>query len=295
MGRRNFFYRFVDRALQSGLRAVPTSSLSERVALWWGYRYVPGPAVVTLRSGTVMHVDPTDYLQLLLYYQGTFEPHCLAFLPLLLRSNDIFVDVGANIGLYTLEASRIVGSSGRVIAVEAALPHVETLRRNLAANRVDNVTIVSTAAGASSGDAVLSLGDGENLGMYTIGRVSGGVRQRVQVARLDDILGAASVTQVALLKMDIEGAELAALRGARRLISELKPTLIIELNDQALARCEATSGEVKNLLREAGYLGWIVGRRSIRAMRETQSHLCDECLFVHRERWNVINRLGLPH
>lgn len=57
----------------------------------------------------------------MIYYFGTFEPHCLSYLQRCVDKGGTIVDVGANIGVYTLESSLIVGQTGRVIAIEAAV------------------------------------------------------------------------------------------------------------------------------------------------------------------------------
>src|SRR5947208_2908736 len=77
-GRKNslLLYRAADSFLRCGLRLLPAWSWTESLALRWGYHFRPQPCVVKLRSGAWIHVDPTDYLQLIIYYLGTFEPHC---------------------------------------------------------------------------------------------------------------------------------------------------------------------------------------------------------------------------
>src|SRR5262245_26663075 len=73
-------YRIVDAVLRRSLRMLPLQAWVESIALWWGYRFRPEPAVVLLRSGAKIHVDRVDHLQLLIYYLGVFEPHAVAIL-----------------------------------------------------------------------------------------------------------------------------------------------------------------------------------------------------------------------
>jgi FkbM family methyltransferase len=293
MGNRSLFHRAVDTLVRTGLRHAPISGMTESAALWWGYRYLPPSGEVRLRSGAVMHVTPTDYLQMLLYYTGTFEAHCLRILGRVLHPGSVFVDVGANIGLYTVEAGRLVGGQGTVVSVEAAPPHIGALERNIRLNRLANVQVIPHAAGAEIGSATLSLAPGENLGMFTLGSVESDAAHRVRVEPLDVMLGERGIARVDLIKMDIEGAELEALRGARDVLTRDHPPILIELNDKALARCSASSGEVKALLADLGYRGWVVGRTGSSRIDTVSTHPCDECLFLHEGDMARAAGLGL--
>ena len=121
-------YRAIDAALRKSLHALPVTPWTERIAFWWGYRFRPAPCIVKLRSGGLIRVTATDHLQLMIYYFETFEPHALSYLKRCVGNGGTVVDVGANIGLYTLESSLIVGRTGRVISIEAAPSHIEALK-----------------------------------------------------------------------------------------------------------------------------------------------------------------------
>ena len=183
-----FIYRIIDRVLRAALRAFPISSWSERVALWWGLRFRPAPSVVRLRSGPLIFVDPTDYLQLLIYYLGAFEPHCLSYFRLCATKGATIVDVGANVGVYTLEGAVAAGRTGRVISIEAAPPNAGMLKRSIELNQVSNVELIEIAVGDTNESATLSLASGANLGMFTLGATTNPMSHRVQVRRIDDLL-----------------------------------------------------------------------------------------------------------
>lgn len=288
-------YRAVDTVLRYGLRFLPSWSWTERLALWWGYRFRPVPCVARLRSGALIHVDPTDHLQLMIYYFGTFEPHCLTYLAKCVNRGGTVVDVGANIGLYTLESSLVVGPTGQVISIEAAPPHAQALQKNIQLNRMNNVSVIEAAVGDSVGEATLTLPSGDNLGMFTVGPVSGDKVFRVVLRPIDDLLKERGINSVDLIKMDIEGSEYRALRGAARTLGRCRPVLIIELNESALCRCGSSTAEVKELLRYWGYRGWLIARNTVRPIPKTQSiPNCSECLFIHCDNEPLIRKLRLP-
>jgi FkbM family methyltransferase len=293
--RRALPYRVINSLLRSILRVLPPSLLSENVALWWGYRYRPVPCVVKLRSGASIKFAHTDYLQLLLYYLGTFEPHCLCYLYRCAGKGSTIVDVGANIGFYTIESSLSVGPTGRVISIEAAPSHARSIRENVRLNDFENIKVIETAVGDTTGEAVLTLPSGDNLGAYTLGRVIGEQAHNVVVRRIDDILEEQGTACVDFIKMDIEGSELRALRGAENTLKSNRPTILLELNSAALQKCGSSVGEVKEFLERHGYRGWILTRTAARSIENSDDHSCDECLFIHRENISLIKALRLHH
>jgi FkbM family methyltransferase len=204
------------------------------------------------------------------------------------------VDVGANIGVYSIESALAVGPKGRVISIEAAPEHAQKLRENLQLNRMTNVVVVETALGEVPGEGKLSLPEGDNLGMFTLGAVSGSHSHLVAVRPLDDVIGELGVARVDFVKMDIEGSEYRALCGAKATVTRDRPTILIELNEVALRRCNSSSAEVKKLLDSFGYQGWIVGCRSLEPINDlTVEHHCDECLFIHRSNAPLMHDLGV--
>jgi FkbM family methyltransferase len=231
---------------------------------------------------------------MMIYYFGTFEPHCLSYLKRCVRKGGTIVDVGANIGLFTLESSFVVGKAGRVVSIEAAPSHVEALKHNIELNFIKNVSVIETAVGDKTGHATLTRPRGGNLGTFTVGAVDGNETYVVPVRPMDQLLGEMDVSSLDLIKIDIEGSEFCALRGAKQILREHRPTLLIELNEAALRRCNSSTQDVKELLGEHGYRGWRIGQKTVREILDHQvTHGCDECLFVHRTNNLLMERLQL--
>lgn len=206
-----FIYAFIDSFLRVAFRWLPLNSITEQMALWWGYRFRPQPQVITLRSGALIKITHIDHLQLLLYYFGTFEPKSLHAMRQAIKPGDMVLDVGANIGLFTVEAANRVGRSGHVISVEAAPIHAQTVREAAATNHFDNIEVLPFAVGESDGEAILTMPQDANFGMFTLGKVEGDQEFLVPVRRLDDLAGDRKID---FIKMDIEGSEYRALKGA---------------------------------------------------------------------------------
>lgn len=287
-------YRAIDALLRNGLRLIPPGPIAETIALWWGYRFRPAPRIVRLRSGARIRIASIDHLQLLIYYLGVFEPASISILERCVDAGDTVVDVGANIGFYTLESSCLVGPAGRVIAIEAVPEHVQAVRANLALNGIGNVTLLEIAVGDHESEGILTRRSGDNLGMFTLGNVGGTEARPVRIDALDKILKEQHVDRVDFIKMDIEGSEFRALQGAANTIEDKRPTLLVEINEQALRGCGSSSAEVIGLFRTFGYCGWEITRFGLRALGALgDPDWSGECLFIHRDDIELRQKLRL--
>ena len=137
-------------------------------------------------------------------------------------AGDVVYDVGANVGFYTLLASVLVGPTGQVVAVEPFPRNVSYLRRHLALNAVTNVTVIEGAAHDHCG--VIGVTDGPDSCQI---RVDEAGALRVRSFTLDDLTFHDGLPAPTAIKIDVEGAEGAVLRGARRLLTENGPLIFL--------------------------------------------------------------------
>ncbi len=140
-----------------------------------------------------------------------------------------FVDVGANIGIYTAWASRLVGPEGRVLAFEPVPATRQNLESVIRANQLANVTVVPRALGAEAGEIALWVTPHAS-GLTTAlppAAASAATRVDVPVARLDDELARNGMGSPALVKIDVEGLEMSVLRGAPRMLAAARPPAVV--------------------------------------------------------------------
>jgi FkbM family methyltransferase len=160
------------------------------------------------------------------------------------------VDAGAHHGLYTLRMSRLVGRTGRVLAVEPSPRERKRLARHIRVNGCWNVEVESCALGAEEREAELFLVEGiqdwcNSLRPPEIEERSS--RIQVAVRRLDDVLAQRKMERVDFIKMDVEGAEWSVLRGATGLLSgEARPAILAEVQD---ARTRAWGYAAREIIR----------------------------------------------
>lgn len=164
----------------------------------------------------------------------TYEPHVSERLRTLVRPGDTVVDVGANVGWFTLLAARLAGEGGTVHAVEANARNTNLLRRSVQANGFDGVVhIHPVAASDAVGTMILAPQAGSNGivddDAWYAAQFDG---QLVHAVRLDDLL--AGLDRFDVLKIDIEGGEMRALRGFAELLGRFRPQVLAEYSPALL-------------------------------------------------------------
>ena len=176
--------------------------------------------------------DLEDWIQQNIFFTGVYDSKSVKFVKNTLSEGDTFLDIGANIGCFTLVASQKVGMSGRVIAFEPVDFVSKKLEHNILLNKLDNVTIVRKAVYERDTHIKLHVARKENLGMSSILRndSESGEIINVEAVSLDEYLKNKNINEVKIIKIDIEGAELHALNGMDYILSRLKPVLLVEVS-----------------------------------------------------------------
>jgi FkbM family methyltransferase len=177
-------------------------------------RFMPPDAVVRIRSGELRGWRWIAGSSTNGCWLGTYERHMQRLFCERIRPGAIVYDVGANVGFFTLLASKLAGESGRVHAFEPLPRNLEFLERHIRLNELANVHVGALAIAATSGEAHFRVAPHASMG----GLAEGG-DLRVITASLDDLIASGRAARPDFIKMDIEGAESDALRGASALLS----------------------------------------------------------------------------
>ena len=192
---------------------------------------------VRAKEGFLVHVDPTDYaVGHTISLTGTYEPEVTATVRSLLRPGATFVDAGANVGWFSLLAARLVGPSGRVLAVDPNPLNCDRARRGAKDNGFENVDVFAVALSDRTGVVALET-DGSNGRIVPVdGPPPQPVKANFVVAArtLDSLLNDAGVTHVDVVKLDVEGAEPLVLAGAAEMLARDRPVLVSEFYPLAL-------------------------------------------------------------
>lgn len=172
---------------------------------------------------------------------GSYEDHTIKRLLSVCSDEDVFYDVGAHEGIYSLVVKRHVPGA-RIIAIE---PLADRLRTNLGLNQASDVCVIEAALGDGLGEVVITTD--RRASNY----VSRRGRRLVRVETIDHLV-ATGFAPPTILKMDIEGYELFALLGAQQTITVHRPLILLEMN-ASLLRFHASADPIVQLLTRHGY------------------------------------------
>lgn len=190
---------------------------------------------------------------------GLWEYHITRFISENLKAGETFIDVGANLGYYTILAAAIVGEQGRVISFEPLKVNSKYCRQNTIINSLDNVSFFNyglwdeavekdiTFPTAHHGNAQIIKDDGPEYA--SIGR------ETIRCVTLDGMIesGELDLSRLDMVKMDIEGAEPFALKGMQKTLKKFRPAMVFEMNRLAMMPFHLTTEVIWDFFQELNY------------------------------------------
>ena len=274
---------------QPAFRAEPVSVLSRAAHLAVAGASGRTPPFHLTRDGRERMRAPADlrYTTITAFLLRDWVEPELRQLQRLLSPGDVFIDVGANIGLYALKASRLVGPTGRVLALEPGVEAYGHLTANLALNDFGWAEAMKGAASDRAGEAVLHhvpLGnDPQAFSLIANDRAQ--VGETVETLTLDILIARCDLTRVDLIKIDVEGAEPMVVAGARGMLARFKPAVIFECNAHISAGggTDAAATETWRRLAEAGYRFHRMIGQTFTLIAEPPNDFCN-LIAVHAAR-----------
>jgi len=233
------------------------------IYIWWGTRGFTVPTSVTIVDGRVsfqIMVDPQNgAVDTYIYMHRQWETYVSRVLQEYLRPGGVYVDVGANIGAFVLQAAALVGPTGRVIAFEPIPRLCAQMEKSIQANGFEQIEVRNKAVGTSVGTLQLGIAY-HNVGGSAVGAVTADEYITVPVVPLDSEL--ASLARLDVLKIDVEGFEPAVLAGAEAVIARLRPVIILEYSPAAYEASGTAAAAVLDGLEALGYQFTILQYRS---------------------------------
>lgn len=231
------------------------------------------PIWFEFRPGLWMQLDIRELVQETLLLEGIWEPKTTRYVCDSLGPGQVFLDIGANAGYFSLLASRCVGESGMVLAVEPNPAMVKQLRQNIERNGLTNIAIAEAACSDLVEVRDLYVGNAYNTGNSSLSRDNLAWTKSVKVTctTVDLLVEEYGLHHVDLVKIDVEGAELQVLRGMSTTLKHLRPKIITELSPSLLEGFSVTVDAVQEYL---GVLGYSVSPLEEDCMGRTTNYLC---------------------
>lgn len=208
----------------------------------------------------LMWIDLSDRYVSLACLQDAYEPVESRFIRGVLKANDVFVDVGANVGWYTMLASTIVGDGGHVHAFEPRRPMVDYLQSTVKLNGLANAVTVHAIglSNENTSESLMWVATSDNGGSASLARGDASadmICQPIEVRTLDGL----QLGHVDVMKIDVEGAEPLVFEGARATIERDRPIVLTEVLPSQLKRVShASPQEYIDFFLSRDYRGYIV-------------------------------------
>ncbi len=250
-------------------------------ALWRGS---PNKIIRGKMHGYLMSLDLTNWSQRLTWLLGRFyEFDTQRIIQQLLKPGDTFVDVGANIGMITLLASQLVGTSGRVLAFEPNPKPRQQLREMLELNNIENVTVYEVALSNMAAEATLSFTNSHDgagtLANFAVASAGMEVKQQVVKVETGDKLIPPDLGGKMFIKIDVEGYETFALQGLKETLKHYRPIILTELEPDHLTRAGSSVEELIRCMLEQDYQPFDLLLK--------KQHLRYECFVSEADNANV--------
>ena len=252
--------RFIGDALTPAARAwiryAPVAA--GKPWLWQTFHWRPHEFTCRTKFGGRVSGSTQDLIQRHLYFFGTWEPNISNWITETLQPGDCFIDIGANIGHYSLLASSLVGRDGQVVAIEAAQWIHRILDKHVALNHRNNIRTVQVAAAAERGTVKLYPGHSGNIGKTSMIAHTGEAVE-VQALPLSDILRDDEIRRARIIKIDVEGAELQVLRGLAPLLRRLPQSveIIMEISPDLMPDAEHAREEIFATMQHQGFSAFV--------------------------------------
>ncbi|MEC3997223.1 FkbM family methyltransferase [Actinacidiphila sp. DG2A-62] len=242
------------------VRSAPGTYGKARLADRWlnpHLREQPRRRVTETAVGAHFAVDTQDLIQRYLYLFGVWEPRMTQWLRNRLAPGDTFIDVGANIGYFSVLASQLVGPRGRVAAIEASEAFTARLAQNARLNRCRNIRTVHTAVSDKQQTLTFILASSANMGANSIVPYDGPAESTfdIEAYPLPEILDADEIATARVIKVDVEGAEGSVVRGMAPMLGRLRPDaeITVEVTPERMEQLGDSVEELLDTMRGAGF------------------------------------------
>lgn len=224
----------------------------------------------TEMAGLKMWVDPASNFGSRLMAEGSYEPELTQACRSLLRDGDTFFDVGGNEGWFSMVACQSIGAAGRVFTVEPQERLWPVILENASLNHFANLMLLPF--GVAREESVVSMNLYPSLNSGSSNFSSRKRRfdkiQRVTVMPLEKLINQSGACRIDLMKIDIEGFELEALRSAGKHLGSTIRRLVVEIHPPLLRTRGESEEQVRDLMAERGYRRELVGGVEVWALAD---------------------------
>ncbi len=254
-----------------------TASTASEWKRWWKYINLKKPVIMKWANNLNLRIYPKNEVFRAIFVRGIYDPNLIVILDSLLPRNGVMIDIGSNMGYCSLLLSQSVGEEGRILAIEPSERDFLRLVDNVNLNKLNNISVHRIAISDVIGKVTLAIAPEERSALNTLGtEFSNKGIERVDVeavdsTTLDAFCEKESLEVINVIKMDIEGSELKALKGAKNTIEKYRPALVMGINKNALKANDASIEEIEATLKELRYKTYVFSETPFFVLKEVES------------------------
>ncbi|HQU99948.1 MAG TPA: FkbM family methyltransferase [Bacteroidia bacterium] len=215
------------------------------------YSLFKNVVVKTKHQGIIFQLHLNDWIAQNIYFLRSYEKPELAYFKSQLKPNSVFIDIGANIGLYALNAAKVC-LQGKVYAFEPFKINSKALLNNAHLNGLNIIWFDKAVSNHNNSLNLFYSESQQNLGAVSILN-TGGQQFTVQATTLDAFVSEQQIDKIDFIKLDIEGSELAALEGMRYVLQQYNLQLMVEIDLEILAGLAHNAADIHNYMATLKY------------------------------------------
>lgn len=288
------------RFLSKCFRASPHFKGKYRIGstlqkLFLGSNYIPelGNEIVKLKNGSILIIDPNGLTYRPSYWTGIYDYYYINKFCNLLSKDSVVLDIGANIGFYTIPfAKHLQKIGGKIYSFEPIKRNFDILSKNVKLNNVhDSICLSQIALGNENKIIQMSFTEESKCGnaCITVEQLSKSgylPNDTAQMKRMDDIFDQQKIDRCDFIKIDVEGAEIFFVQGAQKFLEKTRPIIWSECNAFFLKNYNYDILDIWKILKDLDYICFVDisrGHRGIFKECELKSGMSD-ILFVPRQK-----------
>lgn len=230
--------------------------VSRRLLQWMLLKQLGRPGTIRIHRDSRMRLYPAPQGMgapgLIYVFRDEFEDAISFCIHTFVKQGSLCMDIGTNIGVWSLLMSEISGTAGHVYSVEPNPATLKNLRENIGLSQKKNITVLPTALGTEKGEIeIFTPGDPGRTSLAPESPED--TVQKVPMNRLDDVWEEQGRPKISFVKMDVEGAEPLVLGGGGKFFHECRPVVTSEINSMKLANLKSTPADIFRFFREWNY------------------------------------------
>lgn len=220
--------------------------------------------VKKLSNGLLMELSANDHIEKYLFWYGSYEKKEVITMQTFLTADSVVVDIGANIGYYSLMAAK-KAPAGHIYSFEPVRNNLEKLERNISLNGVTVIHPIKAAISNISGSTTVYVSADDNSGMSGLRSAENfsGESEIVKCFALDDAVTEYNLPKIDLIKIDVEGSEVNVLQGMKNTRSQQKPVLLIEVSAATLSMYNEKIETIYRILSADQYAAYKVTEKNM--------------------------------